>query len=137
MFGISRTDERLTALLIPTTDGTDSQYRTLENCALWGTVGGDRSRRLTRAERKAGELLQQLERDKGGRPAENSFQAGTSFSEYRAVLTDSDIAPTTAHRWQTVLTQQNGIYVGPSQSHNLSYQIENVKHLLQNCEILE
>ena len=55
-----------------------------------------------RAERKAGELLQQLERDKGGRPAENSFQAGTSFSEYRAVLTDSDIAPTTAHRWQTV-----------------------------------
>ena len=72
-----------------------------------------------RAERKAGELLQQLERDKGGRPAENSFQAGTSFSEYRAVLTDSDIAPTTAHRWQTVaqvraLTLQKRIYVGLS-----------------------
>ena len=25
-----------------------------------------------------------------------------SLSEYTAVLTDSDIAPTTAHRWQTV-----------------------------------
>ena len=94
-----------------------------------GTPTLGRSRRLTCAERKAGELLQQLERDKGGRPAENSFQAGTSFSEYRAVLTDSDIAPTTAHRWQTVaqvraLTLQKYIYVGLSQSHNLSYQIE-------------
>ena len=50
-------------------------------------------------------------------------------SEYRAVLTDSDIAPTTAHRWQTVaqvraLTLQKGIYVGLSQSYELSYQIE-------------
>ena len=119
MFGISRTDERLTALLIPTTDGTDSQYRTLENCALWGTVGGDRSRRLTRAERKAGELLQQLERAPGpgrGNTEEKIFQAGKSFpeSEYRTVLTDSDIAPTTAHRWQTVLTLQKCIYVGLS-----------------------
>ena len=29
------------------------------------------------------------------------FQPGI-VSEYRTVLTDSDIAPTTAHRWQTV-----------------------------------
>ena len=60
-----------------------------------------------RAERKAGELLQQLERAPGpgrGNTEEKIFQAGKSFpeSEYRAVLTDSDIAPTTAHRWQTV-----------------------------------
>ena len=57
-----------------------------------------------RAERKAGELLQQLERDplsKGG-DAKSAFQAEKPISEYRAVLTDSDIAPTTAHRWQTV-----------------------------------
>ena len=66
-----------------------------------------------RAERKAGELLQQLERDKGGDRHSSTFQPGI-VSEYRAVLTDSDIAPTTAHRWQTVLTQQNGIYVGLS-----------------------
>ena len=120
MFGISRTDERLTALLIPTTDGTDSQYRTLENCALWGTVGGDRSRRLTGAERKAGELLGQLERNEhGGDRRSSSFQPGI-LSEYRAVLTDSDIAPTTApnagrlsHRCR-MLTLQKCIYVGLS-----------------------
>ncbi len=54
-----------------------------------------------RAERKAGELLQQLERDKGGRPAENPSQPVTS-SEYSAVLEESDINRMTAHRWQTV-----------------------------------
>ena len=96
MFGISRTDERLTALLIPTTDGTDSQYRTLENCALWRLTPNDRSRRLLR---KAGELLQQLERDK---PKPYSRLENGSLSEYTAVLTDSDIAPTTAHRWQSL-----------------------------------
>ena len=69
-----------------------------------GTVTSDRSRRLLR---KAGELLQQLERAPGpgrGNTEEKIFQAGKSFpeSEYRTVLTDSDIAQTTAHRWQTV-----------------------------------
>lgn len=54
-----------------------------------------------RAERKAGELLAQLERDKGGRPAENSSQAVTG-SEYAAVLSENDINRMTAHRWQTV-----------------------------------
>jgi len=63
-----------------------------------------------RAERKAGELLAQLERSNGGRPAENSFQAGTSFSEYREVLTENDIAPTTAHRWQTVATVPDEVF---------------------------
>lgn len=57
-----------------------------------------------RAERKAGELLAQLERSSGGRPTENSFQPGTSFSEYRTVLTENNIAPTTAYRWQAVAT---------------------------------
>lgn len=54
-----------------------------------------------RAERKAGELLQQLERSKGGDRHSSTFQPGI-LSEYRAVLTESEIAPTTAHRWQTV-----------------------------------
>lgn len=53
-----------------------------------------------RAERKAGELLGQLERSKGG--DSRSFQPGMSASEYREVLTENDIAPTTAHRWQTI-----------------------------------
>ena len=63
------------------------------------------------------------------------FQPGIQpESEYRAVLTDSDIAPTTAHRWQTVaqvpaltrrvLTKQKGIYVGLSDSYKVCYQIE-------------
>ena len=75
---------------------------------MWGTVGGDRSRRLTRAERKAGELLQQLERAPKGNPTgANQYQGGNvpawnNSSEYKEVLADSDIAPTTAHRWQTV-----------------------------------
>ncbi len=56
-----------------------------------------------RAERKAGELLQQLERAPEGRP-QKLDQPGI-VSEYRAVLTDSDIAPTTAHRWQTVAAE--------------------------------
>lgn len=54
-----------------------------------------------RAERKAGELLQQLERDKPGPRGELNSRA-ESNSEYRAVLTENDIAPTTAHRWQLV-----------------------------------
>ena len=58
-----------------------------------------------RAERKAGELLQQLERaphDRGNQHVAK-FQPGIQpESEYRTVLTDSDIAQTTAHRWQTV-----------------------------------
>ena len=80
----------------------------------WGLlaeVGGKRQTVATvpaevklRAERKAGELLGQLERSNGGRPAENSLQPGMSFSEYRTVLTESNVATTTAHRWQTVAT---------------------------------
>jgi N6-adenosine-specific RNA methylase IME4 len=61
-----------------------------------------------RAERKAGELLQQLERAPEGRP-QKLDQPGI-VSEYRAVLTDSDIAPTTAHRWQTVATVPDDIF---------------------------
>lgn len=68
-----------------------------------------------RAERKAGELLQQLERAPGpgrGNTEEKIFQAGKSFqeSEYRTVLTENDIAPTTAHRWQTVATVPDEIF---------------------------
>ena len=62
-----------------------------------------------RAERKAGELLQQLERAPGARTdiqPDSSLERG---SEYRAVLTDSDIAQTTAQGGRvaaTVGTQQ-------------------------------
>ena len=50
-----------------------------------------------RAERKAGELLAELERGKTGPKLDSGLECN---SEYRAVLTDSAIAPTTAHRWQ-------------------------------------
>ena len=55
------------------------------------TVILERSSRPSRtgAERKAGELLAQLERDK---PKPYSRLENGSLSEYTAVLTDSDIA---------------------------------------------
>lgn len=55
-----------------------------------------------RAERKAGEMLAQLERSplsKGG-DVKSAFQVGTPISEYREVLKDNDIPRTTAFRWQ-------------------------------------
>ena len=55
-----------------------------------------------RAERKAGELLGQLEREPGERTDIQPRSSVERGSEYHAVLTDSDIAQTTAHRWQTV-----------------------------------
>ena len=79
----------------------------------WGLlaeVGGKRQTVATvpaevklRAERKAGELLGQLERDKPGPRTELDSRL-ESNSEYRTVLTESEIATTTAHRWQTVAT---------------------------------
>ena len=59
-------------------------------------------REVGRLLRKAGELLQQLERAPGERTDIQPADSLSAGSEYRAVLTDSDIAPTTAHRWQTV-----------------------------------
>jgi len=50
-------------------------------------------------ERKAGELLRDLEKDEGGRPPKNSYHDGMSLSEYRQVLEQNDIAPMTAWRW--------------------------------------
>ena len=57
----------------------------------WQTVANHAAEVKLRAERKAGELLQQLERAPEGRP-QKLDQPGI-VSEYRAVLTDSDIAP--------------------------------------------
>jgi ParB family chromosome partitioning protein len=55
-----------------------------------------------RAERKAGELLGRLEKgDHGGDRRSSSYQAG-NLNEYRTVLTESNVATTTAQRWQTV-----------------------------------
>ena len=57
-----------------------------------------------RAERKAGELLGQLERSplSNGGDTRPASQAVTPPSEYSAVLEESDINRMTAHRWQTV-----------------------------------
>ena len=71
-----------------------------------------------RAERKAGELLAELAaQSKEGQRRENqytvqTFQAGMSANDtpYRTVLTENDIAPTTAHRWQTVATVPDEIF---------------------------
>lgn len=54
-----------------------------------------------RAERKAGEMLKQLERGKPG--VKNELHSTLECnSEYREVLEDQAIPNTTAHRWQTV-----------------------------------
>ena len=103
----------------------------------------ERSRELiTRAERKAGELLQQLERNQGGAGKFGTVHSSVeqTVSEYREVLTDSDIAPTTAHRWQTVAQVPD---VDPTKAYlcrairliNSVIRL-NVKHLLQNCDKL-
>lgn len=54
-----------------------------------------------RAQRKAGKMLEGLEKSKGGRP-ENSDQAGRSLSAYSSLLIEETIPPTTARRWQTI-----------------------------------
>ncbi len=61
-----------------------------------------------RAERKAGELLAQLERAPEGRP--QKLNQDGIVSEYKEVLTENDIAPTTAHRWQTVATVPEEVF---------------------------
>lgn len=61
-----------------------------------------------RAERKAGELLAQLERGqtpgtgRGHIGEKSTSQDAKSFSDYRSVLDDNAVTYQTAHRWQTV-----------------------------------
>lgn len=50
-----------------------------------------------RAERRCGELLATVDRSRGGRPAENSSKAETS---YQATLRENDLHPATADRYQ-------------------------------------
>jgi len=52
-----------------------------------------------RAERKAGDLLKQLDRSNGGQPTHSKMER-VEKSEYREVLEEQDIPTTTAHRWQ-------------------------------------
>lgn len=52
-----------------------------------------------RAERKAGELLSEVPRDPGGRPAQNSNHDGGSF---QGAIDEAGIPETTARRWQKV-----------------------------------
>ena len=55
-----------------------------------------------RAERKAGDLLLQLERNQGGSGKFGAVHSSVeqTVSEYREVLEEQDIPTTTAHRWQ-------------------------------------
>jgi hypothetical protein len=55
-----------------------------------------------RAERKAGEMLQELERGHGPGRGKTNSSVENVLSPYSTVLTESAIAPTTAHRWQQV-----------------------------------
>lgn len=52
-----------------------------------------------RAERRAGELLAEIERGKAGRPAENSVQPGPNFQEQVA---SAGISMSSAKRWQSI-----------------------------------
>lgn len=66
-----------------------------------------------RAERKAGELLAQLERNHGGDRRSETFsmlQPETLKSEYAEVLQENDINRVTAHRWQTVASVPEEIF---------------------------
>ena len=55
-----------------------------------------------RAERKAGELLQQLERAPGARTDIKPTDRLSASSEYRQTLQDTGVEERTAQRWQTV-----------------------------------
>lgn len=55
-----------------------------------------------RAERRGGELLRELERAPGARTDVQPHSTMEQGSEYRAALTDNNIAPVTAHRWQAI-----------------------------------
>lgn len=52
-----------------------------------------------RAERRAGELLGEVERSNGGRPENNSLHHATSFQQ---VLKENDLSPWSAHRFQSI-----------------------------------
>lgn len=85
--------------------------RTYARAAKMGLVAQNHAAELKlRAERKAGELLQQLERSNGGRPSENSSQPVKSFSEYATVLEENGINHMTAHRWQAEATVPDELF---------------------------
>ena len=63
-----------------------------------------------RAERKAGEILAQLERGRGNNQYSEGHSTMERSSEYATVLTENDIAPVTAHRWQTVATVPDEVF---------------------------
>ena len=54
-----------------------------------------------RAERKAGELLGELEKDKGGRP-EKTPDIVSAVSEYRQAIESAEVEERQARRWQEV-----------------------------------
>jgi hypothetical protein len=58
-----------------------------------------------RAERKAGEILKQLDHGNHGGDRKSRFQDGI-LNEYREVLEEQSIASTTAHRWQSLAIEK-------------------------------
>lgn len=63
-----------------------------------------------RAERKAGELLQQLERAPGARTDVQPADSLSAGSEYRQTLRDTGVEERTAQRWQTVATVPDEVF---------------------------
>lgn len=63
------------------------------------------------AECKAGLLLRDVPREKGGRPAENSHQPDVSFTAYQSALDKNEIPKPTAERWQIMawLLEKGGL----------------------------
>ena len=63
-----------------------------------------------RAERKAGQLLKEIEKSKGGQPKKNSGHAEPSFSEteYQRVKREAHISDTQAKRWPQLAALPHG-----------------------------
>jgi hypothetical protein len=67
-----------------------------------------------RAERKAGQLLKEIERSKGGQPKKNSSPDGDSSreTEYQRVKREANISEKQAERWQQLAALPHGGFEG-------------------------
>ena len=76
----------------------------------WQTVATVPAEVKLRAERKAGELLQQLERQPGARTDVQPPDKLSGGSEYRQTLQETRVEERTARRWQTVATVPDEVF---------------------------
>lgn len=60
------------------------------------------------AERKAGEMLKELERDQGGSGRFGSGNGAQTASKYKAALDGADVERRQANRWQAVASLPKG-----------------------------